>query len=840
MPARALIPPAVSGYALGTKRGYFRVIRPEATENIADNPSFEHPYGALAAPTGYGTTTNATILQSLTYSWRGYKVCAVAQSQKTEEGIYKAFSATAGQPYTFSADLRGNGGQNYRLYFADNAGTRVGGVTTVKSRGRWQRPSVTFYAPTTATYRVYLTRASTQDAKTFYTEGWQIENKPYATTYCDGSLTGFVLGQAEYFWKGAPDQSASVRVSQCRAGGREIDLRDYYFDLLGYVGLGDTGRINYLTPLSSGGAYYQGSNVTDREFSVLGSIRGDGQPLTILQRINEIRKLIGLDAVAINQPALLLFNPYECDMWDEECLEVVGIPQDSLTESIENYYQLRGALSFRIPTVYTARACGEESYSLSHNLSVSNANRILKRDADGLWSTLSTGATAGASTNSVRWVERLPNGLYLVLGDFAALGGVANTAGAGVYNPATNSFATIFTGAGFGGTATANSASVGPDGNVYIVGAFTSVDAVANTGRVAAWNYITGVWSSVANPSSSGPLEVVLYAANGGLYVGGPPGFTIGGVVVANQNVAYRNPAGVWSNVSAFNVTATDIKAAPDGTIYIAENFSGLYTWDGATLTLISPPVGASPQQIAFHPDGRLYIATTDTSIGGVSANRCAYYNGSTYFPLGAGFDNNALWVFYSAQDGLIYYSGTYTAADSVTLPDSASAWNGSAHIPLDVDLPSTGNVYSVYSPSPDYLFVGYSTAGTATAAAVNTIVNRGTNRAYPVLTITGPGRLFQIKNYTTKVGVYFNLTLLAGEVATLDFAAIGGPKFTSSFRGDLMGYVTRGSNTDLYLLPGTNKLSLFITGDTAATNAHLVFRPTYNAIEGWASERTA
>jgi len=470
---------------------------------------------------------------------------------------------------------------------------------------------------------------------------------------------------------------------------------------------------------------------------------------------------------------------------------------------------------------------------MTYQTSVSNANRALKRDADGNWTALST----GMSTNSVKGYKRLPDGTYLVYGDFGAAGGVANTAGLALYNPLTNAFTSVAT---FAGTATVNDVSIAPNGHAVAVGAFTGVNAVANTGRIALRNFATGVWTSLANPSATNTLTAVHYANDGQIYVGGVATFTIGGTGATDS--ARRDTAGTWAAMTGMAVVdeVLDIAASLDGTIYFSFNIDGIYRVSGTTLTNISPVGAPSATSLLFTQDGRMYVALANSdTIGGVDVNYAGYWNGVTFYPLAGGFNNNALKVAYSAQDQIIYYAGTYTTADGIALLDPLSGWNGSAHIPVDIDLPGSANVYDIYAPAPDYLFLGFSTGGTAIAAGVNTISNPGTSNTYPVVTVFGPGRLLQLKNYTTGRAVYFDITLLAGEVVTLDFASAKGATFTSNFRGDVMGYALAGSNLDLFLKSGSNSISLFVVADTpGTTSAQLVFRPRYSTISDWALDR--
>lgn len=836
--AYPVIPSVVSGYDLNNKRGLFRFVRAEATENILPNPSFEHPFTMLTTPTGYLSIGGALILQSLTNQRRGYKGAELITAFTNEVGLYTTFSATANTTYTFSADLLGAGGETYRMYFTDDFGVMASGVTTLKSYGRWQRPHVSFMAHSTATHRVCLTRADGGSRRSFFTDGWQLEAKPYPTTYADGSMMGFVDNRMDFYWLGAPHESRSIRIAQCRAGGRLYDLRDFGWSLLGINGLGYEDIINYTTPLARGGSYYHGSNRGDGHLYLLGAIHGADSEALAYNRAR-IEQIIDFDDTSPEQPITVLYS-LECrDPWNSEYLEIVAIPE-SFPGNRESDTQERASLNLMVNTPYAARRYGDIGVSMSYQTSVANANRALKRDAEGNWTALSTGTNA----NSVRGYKRLPNGRYIVYGDFTQAAAVANTNGAALYDPITNTFSSMFNAAGFAGAGDVNDVVVAPDGFAYFGGAWTSVDGIANTANIAAWNYTTGLWSSVANPASSSTVFSLHYAIDGSLFVGsssGGFGMTIDVVVLATT-IAIRSAAGVWSGTPGLNFNIVlDIEGSLDGTVYASENTTGIYRWTGTAWSEITTD-NPSVASLLFTPDGRMYVGLINLdTISGVDVNFCGYFNGVTFFPLGSGFDNNALKAAHSAQDGLIYYCGTYTTADGITLPDSMSGWNGSAHVPLDVDLPGASTVNDIFSPSPDYLFVGYSTGGTALAGGVNIINNPGTADTYPTITITGPGRLFQVKNYTTGVAVYFNITLLEGETITLDFAAPSGPLLTSSFRGNILGYVISGSNLDLFLKPGRNALSLFITGDDPlVTDAYLVFRPRFATLSGWALDRVS
>jgi hypothetical protein len=93
------------------------------------------------------------------------------------------------------------------------------------------------------------------------------------------------------------------------------------------------------------------------------------------------------------------------------------------------------------------------------------------------------------------------------------------------------------------------------------------------------------------------------------------------------------------------------------------------------------------------------------------------------------------------------------------------------------------------------------------------------------VITITGPGRLLYLINYTTNQVIYFDITLLASETLTIDLAP-GVKTVTSTFRGNLISGVLAGSLTNWYLQPGANYIGCYV--DNAAASAVYGYSPRY------------
>ena len=101
---------------------------------------------------------------------------------------------------------------------------------------------------------------------------------------------------------------------------------------------------------------------------------------------------------------------------------------------------------------------------------------------------------------------------------------------------------------------------------------------------------------------------------------------------------------------------------------------------------------------------------------------------------------------------------------------------------------------------------------------------------------ITGPGTLKSITNHTTGKSVMFDgLTLHTNEIVSLKLDPLD-LEFKSNWggRGNLMRYVIPGSDYgDFYLKPGSNALSLFMTGTTAASGATIAWTPLFWGLDG-------
>jgi hypothetical protein len=187
----------------------------EGTTNLATNPSAETNMTNIAASWGGSTCTRTTVA-----AYIGNTAVDVVTAASGGSGTVYYTAAgqnTIGATYTSSmclraatsADVGKTVALRYYVRYTDATDENWGTSTVVTLTDSWQR------AVCTATMRadkttdiVRITALSTNTtAPHFYTDAAQIEEKSYATSYCDGSLG------SGYTWAGTAHASASTRAS---------------------------------------------------------------------------------------------------------------------------------------------------------------------------------------------------------------------------------------------------------------------------------------------------------------------------------------------------------------------------------------------------------------------------------------------------------------------------------------------------------------------------------------------------------------------------------------------------------------------------------------------------
>ena len=179
----------------------------ESTTNYCPDPSSEGTSAWSAQYNGSGYLSGSQSSDYALYGNRSYRIAATAA---TWTGNYNAphyqvggaVTWAPGDSITVSCYVRGTG--TWRIVGEDTE-QNLRGAQSVTATDQWQRVSVTCINDTGYTYSSFALAVFSETAGTIYIDGVQIEKKPYATPYCDGSLG------AGHSWSGAAHASASAR-----------------------------------------------------------------------------------------------------------------------------------------------------------------------------------------------------------------------------------------------------------------------------------------------------------------------------------------------------------------------------------------------------------------------------------------------------------------------------------------------------------------------------------------------------------------------------------------------------------------------------------------------------
>jgi len=466
---------------------------------------------------------------------------------------------------------------------------------------------------------------------------------------------------------------------------------------------------------------------------------------------------------------------------------------------------------------------GQDAKALGYITTVANMANIMQRSADGVWAPLATGL------NGVVYAMAI----HPITGDLYIGGGFSN-AGDGNGDNIVKWNGTAFVPLSTGLNSTVFALAFAANGDLYIGGTFTDAGD-ANGDFITKWN------GSAFVSLSTGLNEAVFalaFAPNGDLYIGGD--FTN----ITDPNGDYITK---W-NGSAFSSLSTGLNGrvralafAPNGDLYIGGEFTNftdpngdyITKWNGTAFSSLNTGLSAQVNALAFAPNGDLFIAGYFQNAGDSNGDRITRWNGTSFNSISTGLNDGAHSLYF-APDGDLYIGGIFTIAGGATLPDRMCVLKNNTFLPLDINVQYTSAYFYsiVKNKNTGTIYVGGEWTGTDALSATVTVPNVLGSDTYPILYLTGPGLIYQVKNYTTGQAIYFdNFTLLAGENVKIDLRP-GKKTFISSYRGNIGRYVLDGSDIDFKLIPGNNNVSVLITGGTAATSASMVWQANYNSID--------
>lgn len=558
---KSKLPNIENGYELGADRyGYFSIVKPEErTVNYIKNACFYsnnakaayHATGDANQPCDIGYyTINATITPKdrvLSLTGAGAKITPVDAAETTMSLRYITESLPAGT-YTFSAYYSGEVSNEFLLQVF-NSGQSIQYGETARHEGGgmngFQRLYVTFTIPVEMTVELKLTQLADSNGKlsVFYTDMWQLENKPYVTLPFLGHNWQYMHDNSEnaFSWSGAPYYSESIRTEKSYESGREIDLSELGFRLTGIIGLGVQPIIHNINQVASGGGVYDSTTNDIRTFTLVGRIYGrDMQDILTKRRdIYELIRPVGRNTDS--QPTTLLFRIWDCEKkkWVGQPIYIYCRYTSGLEGAIDSESGEDITITFTSedPFVYSSYI---KNYDITPKTEytqleadTNNVSPIfLLKDKYGQWIQPDLRLLNTNPTDLCKVKNTLPDGTggYFVYGNFetAINKGISTTVnGVFRYNPTTESASACGDGVTKGVTGgTIYRMIVLPSGDAIAVGDFTSAGGVADTACIALYKPGANAWHSISAGISAwagyGPLiRDVEYGADNKIYVSG-------------------------------------------------------------------------------------------------------------------------------------------------------------------------------------------------------------------------------------------------------------------------------------------------------------------------------
>jgi hypothetical protein len=440
--------------------------------------------------------------------------------------------------------------------------------------------------------------------------------------------------------------------------------------------------------------------------------------------------------------------------------------------------------------------------------SMATPNYIIERDANGHWSNMHAGAD-----NTIDCLAIAPNGDVYAGGHFHNIGGVA-CAHIARWDVATQHWVAM----GAGCDDLVHSLAFTANGDLYVGGEFHNAGGGAAL-HIAKWVNSTTTWSAVG-AGLDNLVYAMVVAANGTLYVGGDFANVAGGGIAVAKIAAWNGAA--WSALGAGTSYGNirSLAVSPSGILYSGE-WANIEQWDGTAWSNLGTGVNGIVLAIDIAPNGEVYAGGTFTTAGGLAVGYIAKWNGVSWSALGSGVDAGVN-IIEVTQSGEVYVAGNFVNAGGRSTPMRWAIWVNNLWVPGWIG--SFNNTLEYLKVEDDRIIVaGVFTA--ATTPGVTEITTTCSARAYPTIAITGPGRLLYLINYTTGQVIYFDITLVASEVLTIDLRP-GYKTVTSSFRGNLISGVLAGSLVTWYLTPGLNHIGCYV--DNAGAAAVYGYTPAY------------
>jgi len=782
----------------------WQVIVPEATTNLCTNPSFE------LGTTGWAATGTSSLAQDSTESWRGIYSLKGTFGGAGFIAQYTTTLPTVGVDYRLSARVWVPSNWNGGSIFIN--ATSFGATETIifqwtegtdeYEKWHYLESSLNPAADVTGEIQIHFDGVPTS-TRFIYIDGFQIEEKSTATTYCDGDQEGCS-------WQATAHASASDRSALSWAGGELQDLTDDLSLVVQQaVGMG-TARGN--------------NNIVD--FAIIPG--GDFQRRKIQTRRSGPRGVIkGCTLLDLHAKRAALNNALINDLGEPVRIRYTG----AATPKILKWYYGRGLGYSRhdnFKEKITLTGDSTDPFWISENetseILDSQDSTAFRYIAGRAKNTGAWGNMAMASNGStIRAIVRAPDGTLYIGGDFAQINAVANTGGIAQYDPIAGTWSAVGTGV-TGGTDKVNALIFDASGNLYAGGAFTQMGGIANTSRIAMWD--GAAWIALGTGALNASVEALTIGLDGKVFAGG--GFTQMGGVANTAHMAQWSGA-AWSAMVSGAVgglpTVYALATGTDGLIYAAGSFTSMggvsanniAYWDSSAWNAMSTGLNSAGFALAASSSNIIYAGGDFTAAGGTVLSSIAQWNGTTWSAMGTGSSAD-VYAIGVAPDGTVFASGQYTTLATIVF----GRWNGSTWSGADIQL-SGGTVYAILADNQDAviesnydLYIGFDLAGNLPHSGTITATNPGTTLFLPIIKLSRIGgtsaTVISVHNETTGRELFLDYALLDGETLTIDTKE---QSAVSSFWGSRADAVLRNSDFATFSLRrGGNTISCYV--DTA------------------------
>lgn len=538
----AIIPQEEAGYNLNIERSYFALVLPEDSINLVLNPECVDTLGYSGL--------SATLASTAATQRRGARSILVTPTGVGGVMYTLPAALTLNRHYTFSVDVRLGG--RMAMYFATDAGVQVGPATLFDATDFWNRPSVTMLVQTNDVAAVVI---KSLDAAQFYVDGFQVERKPYATTFISGNIEAAAdtatPGRLTYGWMGPTHRSASYRTRFVMDGGRPTPLSELGLEVTDFSGFGLAAPELITTQLAMRpDRIYQGVGLGERQFTIGGYIQGD-RLLDVLRK----RGFIGLNSYgtsAAPSPIVVQFQLFDGEQPVTEVVEVECMYAGGLEGMITNLYQEKVTITFRTLRPFL-RTLGNRAAVLN-TTTTTNDSPITVIYPDGTIEGLPADGYSWADDEMpARMAVGVDGMLYVALAHRLLRYGREGS---------------IVVASANSGNGLIKDVLSGPDGNIYFIS--EDSDDGGLTGHLARYSPLTGAvdtMNDVVFSVSAGDLIMSRLRYDGTLnrlYVcGNYTSLEVGGQAVAGTygefgGICYLNlGTGVWGDFPALSQTGT-------------------------------------------------------------------------------------------------------------------------------------------------------------------------------------------------------------------------------------------------------------------------------------------